>query len=136
MANKFGLVLRSQYSENILSSAMWKFGLYIRRVDEVNFDSHETRLLILFPSEDICTRINSYGVDFTFNFHFRDEYVTNEMFVPVDVFTYFDDLGLFNGSYWDANSFIGRVMDTNIVDDVNTIDISSIRPEPQSQFYV
>lgn len=126
----------SQYSENILSSAMWKFGLYIRRVDEVNFDSHETRLLILFPSEDICTRINSYGVDFTFNFHFRDEYVTNEMFVPVDVFTYFDDLGLFNGSYWDANSFIGRVMDTNIVDDVNTIDISSIRPEPQSQFYV
>ena len=58
------------------------------------------------------------------------------MFVPVDVFTYFDDLGLFNGSYWDANTFTGRVMDTNIVDDVNTIDISSIRPEPQSQFYV
>jgi hypothetical protein len=126
----------SQYSENTLSSAMWKFGLYIRRVDESNLDKHETRLLILFPSDDICSRINSYGVDFTFNFHFRDEYVTNEMLVPVDTFTYFDDLGVFKGSYWDANSFVGRVMDTDIVDDVNTIDISSTRPEPQSQFYV
>lgn len=126
----------SQYSENPLSSSMWKFGLYIKRVDENNFDKHETRLLILFPSEDICTRINSYGVDFTFNFHFRDEYVTNDMFVPIDTFTYFDDLGVFKGSYWDANSFFGRVMDTDIVDEINTIDISSIRPEPQSQFYV
>ena len=126
----------SQYSENTLSSAMWKFGLYIRRVDESNLDKHETRLLILFPSDDICSRINSYGVDFTFNFHFRDEYVTNEMLVPVDTFTYFDELGLFKGTYWDANSFFGRVMDTDIVDDVNTIDISSTRPEPQSQFYV
>jgi hypothetical protein len=58
------------------------------------------------------------------------------MLVPVDTFTYFDDLGVFKGSYWDANSFVGRVMDTDIVDDVNTIDISSTRPEPQSQFYV
>jgi hypothetical protein len=126
----------SQYGEDVLSSSMWKFGLYAKRINLQTGSNTDARLFVLFPSEDLCNKFTSFGIDFTFDFHFRPEYVTNDLKINVDTFSYYDELNIFKGTYWDANDFVCRILDRNISLDTNIIDISSLRPEPQSQFYV
>jgi len=125
----------SQYAENYLSSAMWKFSIYIKKSDDFSNDD-DTRLLILFPSKELCSQISNFGVDFTFSFNFRDDYVVNQLYVPIDTYNYFDTLGVFKGDFWDSNRFTCRILDSDIVEEVNTIDISAISTQPQTQFYV
>jgi len=126
----------SQYGENDLSSGMWKFAMYIKRVNMTTGDDNDTRLFILFPSTDLCSEFNNFGVDFAFSFHFRPQFVTNEFDINVDTFNYYDEANIFKGVFWDANNFEVRILDRNIDLNVNSIDISALRPEPKSQFYV
>ena len=126
----------SQYGEDSLSSSMWKFGLYVKRINlETNLDS-DARLFILFPSEDLCSNFNTLGIDFTFDFHFRPDYVTNQYKINVDTFNYYDEVNIFKGTYWDANNFVCRLLTRDIDLNVNVQDISSLRPNPQTHFYV
>ena len=99
-------------------------------------DDNDTRLFILFPSTDLCSEFNNFGVDFAFSFHFRPQFVTNEFDINVDTFNYYDEANIFKGVFWDANNFEVRILDRNIDLNVNSIDISALRPEPKSQFYV
>jgi hypothetical protein len=126
----------SQYGEDVLSSSMWKFGLYAKRINLQTGSDTDARLFVLFPSEDLCNKFKSFGIDFTFDFHFRPDYVTNDLKISVDTFSYYDELNIFKGTYWDVNNFVCRILDKDIRLDTNVIDISSLRPEPQSQFYV
>ena len=126
----------SQYGENELSSGMWKFSMYIKRINLTTGKDNDTRLFVLFPSTDLCSNFNNLGVDFTFDFHFRPQYVTNDLDINVDTLNYYDEANVFKGAFWDANSFVCRILDRNIDLNVNTIDISSLRPESKSQFYV
>ena len=126
----------SQYGEDVLSSSMWKFGLYAKRINLQTGSDTDARLFVLFPSEDLCNKFKSFGIDFTFDFHFRPDYVTNDLKISVDTLSYYDELNIFKGTYWDVNNFVCRILDKDIRLDTNVIDISSLRPEPQSQFYV
>lgn len=126
----------SQYGEDYLSSSMWKFALYIRQKNVMIGKSRESRMVILFASDYICQQASAFALDFIFDFHFRNDYVTNNLGFSVDVFNHFDTIGAFSGSYWDANNFTCRVSTVPIVGIYNTIDISAERPAPRQQFYV
>lgn len=126
----------SQYGEDYLSSSMWKFALYMRQKNMTSGKIRETRMVILFASEYICQQASAFALDFTFDFHFRSDYVTNSLGFSVDVFNHYDTLGAFSGSYWDTNNFTCRVSTVPTVGIYNTIDISAERPAPRQQFYV
>ncbi len=126
----------SQYGEDDLSSSMWKFSLYVKRIDLDYGSDHDTRLFILFPSSQLCSSFNRNGVDFTFDVHFRPFYVTNEFLVNVDAYNYYDEIGMFKNDYWSANNLICRVLARDLIQEVNITDISSLKPVPPTQFYV
>lgn len=125
----------AQFGEDYLSSSMWKFALYMRQNDSQG-GNRETRIVVLFPSETICQQASAFGLDFTFDFHFRNDYVTNSLGFAVDVFNHYDTIGAFSGSYWDANNFVCRITAVPALGIYNTIDISAERPAPRQQFYV
>jgi len=124
------------FGENKLSSNLWKFSLYVNKVNLVNGDDVDSRILAYFPSEDICISASSYGLDFTINVHFRDNFLTNNFNVVVDNFTIYDSIGLFNGTYWNANTLNCRILEKLTLRDVSAIDITSIRPKAPTQFYL
>jgi|694.fasta_scaffold00059_96 hypothetical protein len=124
------------FGENELSSNLWKFSLYVNKTNLVTGDDVDSRILAYFPSEDICVSASSYGLDFTINVHFRDNFVINNFNVVVDNFTIYDSIGLFNGTYWDANTLNCRILEKLTLLDVSVIDITSIRPQAPTQFYL
>lgn len=124
------------FGENKLSSNLWKFSLYVNKTNIATGDDADSRILAYFPSEDICVSASSYGLDFTINVHFRDNFVTNNFNVVVDNFTIYDSIGLFNGIYWNANSLNCRILEKLTLSDVSVIDITSIRPKAPTQFYL
>jgi hypothetical protein len=110
--------------------------LYVNKTNLVTGDDVDSRILAYFPSEDICVSASSYGLDFTINVHFRDNFVINNFNVVVDNFTIYDSIGLFNGTYWDANTLNCRILEKLTLLDVSVIDITSIRPQAPTQFYL
>ena len=126
----------AQYGEDFLSSSVWKFSLYMKQRNLNSGMTRDVRMISLFPSESICQQAESFGLDFTFDFHFRQNYVTNNLGIAVDVFNCVDTIGAFDGAYWDANNFVCRISATPGVESFNTIDISAERPPPRPQFYV
>lgn len=124
------------FGEDKLSSNLWKFSLYVNKINILTGDDVDSKILAYFPSEDICISANSYGLDFTINVHFRDNFVTNNFNVVVDNFTIYDSIGLFNGTYWNANTLDCRILEKLTLLDVSVIDITSIRPQAPTQFYL
>ena len=122
--------------EDQFSSSLWRFALYVNKVDTNSQNDLDTRIVIFFPSETICEYASRYGLDFTFNVHLRDNFVTNNFNILVDNFTIYDSIGLFNGTYWNTNTLTIRVNTAQILKDVTTYDISFVKPEVPSQFYV
>ena len=122
-------------AEDQLGNSLWRFALYVNRVDADSNNDLDTRLIMFFPSETICEYASRYGLNFTFNVHLRDNFVTNVFNISVDNFTINDSIGLFNGTYWNTNTLTFTVSNAAVVRDVTTYDISFVRPQVPSQFY-
>jgi hypothetical protein len=126
----------SQYAENDLSSPVWKFSLlFVRRNTTTNLD-FDTRLLILFPSEEICLTADRDGLDFSFQFDTKRNTVSTRENIIVDVVNLYDNVGLFRSNYWIKNKLNITISEDYIVENLEKTDITFIIPEKQPQFSI
>jgi hypothetical protein len=86
-----------------LGASSWKFSMFANRKNTVsNFDS-DTRILIVFPPEQICKETQNLDFDFSFNLNTETNFVGNNLDVPPSSVLLKDNIGLFKSKYWDKN---------------------------------
>lgn len=88
----------------------------------------------MFPSEDICLSADRDGLDFSFQYDTKKNYVYTRENLVVDVTTLYDNIGLFKSKYWLTNRFKVRISEDLFQDALNKTDISFILPTKQPQF--
>lgn len=89
-----------------LSNSSFKFSmLAVRKFtqnDQKTVD-YDTRLMIVFPPEELCSRTKSFEFDFPFKFNTDTEYVSNQFSIGVDSVLFLDKVLLFRSEYWYNN---------------------------------
>jgi hypothetical protein len=126
----------SQYADDDFSASVWRFSLlFTRRNTTTNLD-FDTRLLILFPADEICLTADRDGLDFSFQFDTRRQTISTRENIVVDVVNLYDNVGLFRSNYWQTNKLNIRISEDYIVDNLNKTDITFIIPEKQPQFSI
>jgi len=126
----------SKYANDDFFSSVWKFSLlFTRRNTTTNLD-FDTRLLILFPSEEICLTADRDGLDFSFQFDTRRQTVSTRENIFVNVVNLYDNIGLFKNNYWFSNKLNIRISEDYVKDNLNKTDITFIIPEKQPQFSI
>jgi hypothetical protein len=81
-------------------SYFWKFSMYVNRKNVSSSVDFDTKLLITFPS-DICPVNDLF--DFSFLYNTQRNFVKTNPSFYVDVYTLYDNIGLFNSNYWSKN---------------------------------
>lgn len=124
------------YAGDSFASSVWKFSLLMTRRNIDTGIDFDTRLVILFPSEDICLSADRDGLDFSFQYDTKKNYVYTRENLVVDMITLYDNIGLFKSKYWLTNRFKVRISEDLFQDALNKTDISFILPTKQPQFAI
>ena len=126
----------SQYADENFSSSVWKFSLLVTKRNITTNLDFDTRLLLLFPSEDICLTADRDGFDFSFQFDTKRKVVSTRQNLIVDVINLYDNIGLFKSTYWTTNKLNIRISEDYVEENLNKQDVTFIIPERQSQFAI
>lgn len=126
----------SQYADDDFASSVWRFSILFTRKNLATNTDFDTRLLLLFPAEDICLTADRDGLDFSFQFDTKRQTVTTRQNLVVDVINLYDNIGLFRSSYWTTNKLNIRISEDYIEENLNKTDITFIVPEKQPQFSI
>jgi hypothetical protein len=115
-----------------LSNSSFKFSmLAVRKFtkSEQNTVDYDTRLMIVFPPEELCARTKSFEFDFPFKFNTETQYVSNQYSIGVDSVLFLDKILLFFSDYWYNNpDLILRLSQSDVLYSVPRQDIRPIFP--------
>lgn len=115
-----------------LGSASWKFSmLAVRKLEMSGFDL-DTRVMIVFPPDQICAGIQNLGFDFSFNLNTVTNYVSNDLDIVASTVLLTDKIGLFKSKFWTQNpDYITRLSKSDVSNSVQRQDIRPIFPEAE-----
>lgn len=119
----------NEISGEELGAYSWKFSmLAVRKNEASGFDS-DTRVLLVFPPDQICTGTQNLGFDFAFNLNTITKFVTNDYNTSPSMVLLNDKINLFKSAYWAKNpELIFRLSRNDVLSDLLIQDISRIRP--------
>lgn len=124
-----------QFIEEDLSP-FWKFSMLIVRKNLVSNLDSDTRLLITFPPEGICTK-NSEEFDFSFNYNTRTNFVRNGLNLVPNLTLLNDNIGVFSSKFWSKNPNILLRMSSDVRDfNIERQNIISIFPSVRESLLV
>lgn len=114
------------YAGEDLDSNVWKFSLLITRKNtQADFD---TRIVAVFPAEQICYDANLFGLDFDFTLDTKTQFIKIDGNLLVDILTFHDEIGLFSSKYWSKNKLEINIREHRVIEDLEITDINSIIP--------
>lgn len=79
---------------------VWKFSMLATRKNLTTGMDFDTRIMIVFPAEQICLETDDLGFDFNFRLDTRRIFVKTELDIVVDVRLLYDNIGLFKSRFW------------------------------------
>lgn len=126
----------NEYAEESFNSSVWKFSLLVSRKNlgfNVDFD---TRILILFPSSQICLDANLFDFNFDFKVNTRDKFVKTNNNLIVDVLTFHDEIGMFRSKHFLSNELKIKISEHKLESDVEINDLNSLISERKPQFII
>lgn len=110
-----------------------KLGITIVRKNLYTGIAHDTRIMTLFPSYDICGYIRNFYTDLNVSVNTKTTYVGNSARVVPDNVIFYDKIGLFTSSYWSINPELLLRFSRNSAEiKYDRRDISSILPKAKS----
>lgn len=110
-------------------SSFWKFGVSVVRKNIVTGKTTDTRLMIVFPPDAICSNIST-GFDFSFDFDTQKISVSTNQNIVVDIVLLYDNIGLFRSQAWVVNpDLIIEITQNPLVTGFTQQDIFPIFPQ-------
>lgn len=124
----------SSFGGDELGSSSWKFSMLVVRKNEFSTIDFDTRALIIFPPEQICSKSQNLGFDFSFKFNTLTKYVSNDSDIVPNTTLLTDNIGLFKSKFWTKSpNFTIRLSKNNISTAVARQDIYPIFPQALSE---
>ena len=115
-----------------LGSSYWKFSILIVRHNASIGTDFDTRLVIVFPPEQICNdNSQNFSFDFSFKVNTVTDFVSNDLNIALDEIILTDNIGLFKSKSWIKNPFLRiNLTKNNSPIETQYQDIYSIFPKP------
>lgn len=109
---------------------VWKFSMSVLRKNLTTGQDFDTRLLIAFPPNEICSDTTSIGFDFSFQVDTQKIYVRTDLDIVVDLRILYDNIGMFRSAFWKSKPLLRFTVSENpLVSNYESIDIKPIFPE-------
>lgn len=125
----FEWACQNQISGANLGSSLWKFSMLAVRENQSSKLDFDTRLMLVFPPEQICSGTSNLGFDFSFNMNTVTKFVNSSLGVVPNIILLMDNVGLFASKYWATNPNLNiRLSQSSSPIIVQRQDISSIFP--------
>jgi hypothetical protein len=121
--------------ENATSTPVFKFSIIVTRKNLGTNIAIDTRIVIIFSSDDVCETVRNFKEDFIFNLNTKTNYINNgNGIVPISVLLN-DRIGIFKSSYWTDSPYLNlRISNANVLNQGENKDISSIIPKPPTLY--
>lgn len=118
----------SEIAGSELDGNMWKFGLFVRKLNLNTGEDFDTRLLYTFSILEPCVNDR---LKFKFRIDTQNEgEVFSDVPVLVDTSTFYDDIGLFDTPAWHSRPMLKiNISEISIINSTNKMDISPIFPK-------
>jgi hypothetical protein len=115
-------------------SFSWKFSMLVVRKNESTGLDFDTRAMVVFPPDLVCSGIQNLGFDFSFSINTMTKFVSNDLdIVPTSVLLT-DNIGLFKSrSFAKTPKFNIRLSKSDVLAVVQRQDIYPIFPQAQVQ---
>jgi hypothetical protein len=111
-------------------SPSWKFSMLVVRKNEASGLDYDSRMMIVFPPDQVCSGIQNLGFDFSFSLNTVTEFVSNDMDIVPTLVLLTDNIGLFKSKFWTQNpKFNIRLSKSNVSTVVQRQDIYPIFPQ-------
>ena len=113
---------------------MIKFAITIVRKNlQTNMD-FDTKLLIVFPSRDLCQAIRNFRDDLIFSTNTKTNLTTSPTNISTKTVLVYDSIGIFKSSYWYSNPNLQiKISTSDTVVKTARKDLSFILPAPSTQ---
>jgi hypothetical protein len=119
----------SSFAGEDIGSNFWKFSMLVVRKNEFSGIDFDTRVLITFPSEQICLNTRNLDFDLSFSLNTLTNFVSNDSDVVPNTTLLKDDIGLFKSKFWARSpNFLIRLSKSTTLTNVQRQDISQIFP--------
>jgi hypothetical protein len=111
-----------------------KFAITIVRKNlQTNMD-FDTKLLIVFPSRDLCEVIRNFRDDLIFSTNTKTSLTTSPSGISTETVLVYDSIGIFKSSYWYSNPNLKiKISTSDTIVTTNRKDLSFILPAPSTQ---
>lgn len=107
----------------------WKFSILVVRKNESSNYDLDTRVIIMFPPDQICSNLQNLDFDFGFKINIITNFVSNDLEVSPDSVLKTDGIGIFKSKFWSKNpNFNIRLSKNNSSNAVERQSINSIFP--------
>lgn len=112
-----------------------KFSMLVTRKILESGLSMDTRMVIIFTTDSVCSAIRNFKQDLLFNLNVKTKYVTSIIGVMASNVLLTDKIGIFGSTYWQSNPNLGvRISSQNTILATELKDISFIVPQDPSLF--
>ena len=112
-----------------LESYSWKFSMFVNRTIK-NGINYNTRMLTVFPSEQICLNLQNLNSNFNFQYNVSTNYIENELGIISNFAILTDNIGIFKSKFWNQNpNFNVTLSQNNVLTQIPKKDIYSIFPQ-------
>ena len=86
--------------DNNLGDSYWKFSSLITKTDLSEGTDYDTRLIIKFPPDQICSYSQNFSFNFTFNVNTFTKFVDNNFDLALNEIVLYDKIGMFKTKNW------------------------------------
>lgn len=112
-----------------------KFAISITRKNLATQYDSDTKIIVVFPSYQLCGIIKNYRDDLMFSLNVLTGLVSVVPAITPQSVLFADGIGIFKSSYWLTNPNLKiRISTSDIIRSSNTQDLSYILPQPVTQF--
>ncbi|MEY3164208.1 MAG: hypothetical protein RI887_1032, partial [Actinomycetota bacterium] len=106
-----------------------KFSITIVRKNLVTDVDFDTRIVVLFPSDQFCNAVRNFIDDFPFNIDVKTSFVSTAGNIQPDSVLVYDKINIFKSNYWTNNPKLYlRLSNSSTILKTEKKDISSILP--------
>jgi hypothetical protein len=112
------------------NATLWKLGIYAIRKNEQTGVDFDSRIMVLFDPEPLCTRFNNDGIDLWVQINpFTKRVTVASKNATVESSVFFDGVGLFKSALWRRKPLEIRLRDLGQFGKIPRYDISPIFPK-------
>ena len=116
------------FAGQLADANFWKFSISMLKKNLSNNSDFDTRLLIVFPANNICS--NNSDLNFDFRYNTQKLFVKTDEDIVVDNHLLYDNIGLFKSNLWLKKPFLNfNISLNNLSEGFELQDIKPIFPK-------